>query len=59
MAGKLTILQANVAATSGPLEGQYLWSYAANWSYGVPVQGDCVSLGGVPSYRRYQVARLG
>jgi hypothetical protein len=39
------VFQDNVKATSGPLAGYYLWSNAANWSQGVPVDGDSVSLG--------------
>ena len=30
----------NVAATSGALAGQYLWSNSANWSYGAPAQSE-------------------
>ena len=32
----------NVAATSGALSGDYLWSDAANWSNGVPPDGGSV-----------------
>jgi hypothetical protein len=34
------------AATSGPLGGEYLWSNAANWSAGLPANGDSVTLAG-------------
>ena len=35
-----------VAATSGPYSGFYLWSNAANWSQGLPVNGDNVVVEG-------------
>ncbi len=40
------IFSANTAATSGALAGEYLWSNAANWSAGLPVNGDNVTLAG-------------
>ena len=36
------VFSANVKATSGPLSGDYLWSNAANWSQGVPIDGSAV-----------------
>jgi hypothetical protein len=32
------------AATSGPLDGDYLWSSGANWNLGVPIDGASVTL---------------
>jgi hypothetical protein len=37
------VFEQNVKATSGPLSGDYLWSNAANWSHGVPNDGDSVA----------------
>jgi len=37
-----TTFQETTAATSGAFTGQYLWSNAANWTNGVPGNGDSV-----------------
>jgi hypothetical protein len=36
----------NQAASTGPQSGQYLWSNDANWSAGLPINGDPVTLAG-------------
>jgi Hint domain len=42
MSSTPTTFQEKTAATSGPFDGQYLWSNAANWTNGVPNNGDSV-----------------
>jgi Hint domain len=44
MSGTPDTFEKTVLATSGPLSGGYLWSNTNNWSDGVPVNGDAVSV---------------
>lgn len=49
----------NVEVTSGPLNGGYLWSNASNWSNGVPVIADAVSVAtGFSHYSYDDIASL-
>ncbi len=38
------VFEENVQATTGPLTGFYLWSDAANWTDGIPVNGTNVAV---------------
>src|SRR5271163_1458238 len=53
MPDQLDTFQQTTEATSGPYDGGYLWSNTSNWSDGVPVTGDAVSVPIGSDYNSY------
>ena len=52
------VFEMNVNVTSGPLAGEYLWSNAANWSRGLPVNNDTVVFANPSGYSEDDITTL-